>query len=370
MLKQFGMRIAAMAVVSALCAGVTLAYGIPNISYKAVTSNEPVIMTVDGDPVHQDEYKAYLKYNKTYMETMLAMYGMDPSTLWTDPDTGASFTQQLFEMADQQAAYLRVVNNEFEDKGLKLTRQEREDAYQSKRDAIQSIGGEEMFEMWLEQNGFTQRIYDNTVAAAAYLDAIEEAYYGEDGLIVPLADQMAKFNEDYLCAKHILIKSTDDAGQPLTGDALAEAETKANEALQAALAGEDFDTLISKYGEDPGMTYYPDGYVFTEGEMVEPFYEGAKALQPGEISTELVKSDFGWHIIQRLPLTKQQLQDNAEIREMIIVELAGKSFTEEMDALLSAVTIEHTEAYGEQNYENLMAIVGEDAAAEPAADAE
>ena len=124
-----------------------------------------------------------------------------------------------------------------------------------------------MFEQWMETNGFTEQIYDNTVAASAYLDAIEDAYYGENGTVVPLADQVAKFNEDYVCAKHVLISSTDDEGNELTGDALTEAQAKANEVLEKAKSGTDFDTLIAQYNEDPGMQYYPDGYVFTEGKM-------------------------------------------------------------------------------------------------------
>lgn len=359
MIKTFGKRLAAMAVVSALCAGVTLTYGIPNIKYKPVKSNEPVMITVDGDPVHQDEYTAYLKYNKSYMESVMAMYGYDADTMWNG-ESSDMFIQQLFDMADQQAAYLRVVNNEFNQLGLKLSRQAREDAYEDKHISILQIGGQEMFEQWMETNGFTEQIYDNTVAASAYLDAIEDAYYGENGTVVPLADQVAKFNEDYVCAKHVLISSTDDEGNELTGDALTEAQAKANEVLEKAKSGADFDTLIAQYNEDPGMQQYPDGYVFTEGEMVDAFYQGAKALEPGEISPELVKTDFGWHIIQREPLTGEQLMDDANqaIRTQIITELAGKSFDEEMSSKLEAAQIEHTENYGEATYENLMNLIG------------
>lgn len=361
MIKSFAKRFVAMAVVSAVCAGVTLAYGVPNIAYKPIQSNEPVLLTVDGDAVHQDEFRAYLMYNKSYMESMLSMYGYDTSTLWNDAESGAAFTEQLFEMADAQAAYLRVVNSEFNKLGLKLSRQEREDAYAQKQESIASIGGEEMFQQWMEINGFTEQLYDNTVATSFEQSAIRDAYYGENGTRATLADQLARFNENYLCAKHILVKSVDDAGNELTGDALAAAQAKANEALEKVKAGEDFDTLIKQYNEDQGMDYYADGYVFTEGEMVDEFYEGTKALQPGETSPELVKSSFGWHIIKRLPLTEAQLEENDDIRTQIIVSLTDKSFDDEMNALLEAAQIEHTADYGEPTYENLMKIIGTEA---------
>ena len=69
-------------------------------------------------------------------------------------------------------------------------------------------------------------------------------------------------------AKHILIS----ADESLSEDELAEKEKLANEVYEKAAAGEDFDSLIKEYGEDPGMESNPDGYTFGDGEMVEEFY--------------------------------------------------------------------------------------------------
>jgi len=73
----------------------------------------------------------------------------------------------------------------------------------------------------------------------------------------------------------------------------------ANELLLRAHAGEDFDMLIREYGQDPGMMTSPNGYTFTEGVMVDVFYEATKTLAIGEIS-DLVPSFFGYHIIKRI----------------------------------------------------------------------
>ena len=356
MIKTFGKRIAAMVVASAVVAGVTVTYGIPNIKYKEIKSSEPVVMTVNGDEIHMDEFRAYLKYNKSYMENMLSYYGMD-DTIWSDPTMGEMMVGQLFESANQQAIEIHTVKQEFEKLGLKLSREEREQAQQEKMDTIEQMGGQELFEQWLQSIGYNDTMYDNTIAISKYANAIQDAYYGENGTKTNTQAIVDKFNETYLCAKHILVQSIDGSGNPLTGDALAAAQSKAQEALEKVKAGEDFDTLIAQYNEDPGMEMYPEGYVFTEGEMVDEFYQGTKALEPGQTSTELVESGYGWHIIQREPLTAEQLNDT--IREQLVQEITGQSFVDEIQNLMSEVDVQYTDTYGEKTYDNLMQILGD-----------
>ena len=356
MIKTFGKRIAAMVVASAVVAGVTVTYGIPNIKYKEIKSSEPVVMTVNGDEIHMDEFRAYLKYNKSYMENMLSYYGMD-DTVWSDPSMGEMMVGQLFESANQQAIEIHTVKQEFEKLGLKLSREEREQAQQEKMNTIEQMGGQEPFEQWLQSMGYDDAMYDNTVAISKYANAIQDSYYGDNGTKTNTKAIMDKFNETYLCAKHILVQSIDGSGNPLTGDALAAAQSKAQEALEKVKAGEDFDTLIAQYNEDPGMEMYPDGYVFTEGEMVDEFYQGAKALEPGQTSSDLVQSSYGWHIIQREPLNADQLTDT--IREQLVQEITGQSFVDEIQTLMSQADVQYTDAYGEKTYDNLMQILGE-----------
>lgn len=357
MIKTFGKRILSMVVASAVVAGVTVTYGIPNIKYKEIKSSEPVVMTVNGDPVHVDELRAYLKYNKMSMENMLSYYGMDDS-IWSDPTMGTMMIDQLFQTASQQAIEVRTVNQEFKNLGLKLTRAESEAAQERMEADVALFGGQEAFQAWLDSVGYTKDIYTNLMAISAYAGAIQDAYYGDNGTKTNTQAIMDAFNDSYLCAKHILVQSIDSSYNPLTGDALTAAQNKANEALEKANAGEDFDSLIAQYNEDPGMEMYPEGYVFTEGDMVDEFYQGAKALEPGQTSTSLVESSYGWHIIQREPLTEDQLTE--DIKTALIQQITGKSFLDEITALMDAAEVEYTEEYGEPTYDNLMKLLGEE----------
>ena len=106
-----------------------------------------------------------------------------------------------------------------------------------------------------------------------------------EGMTVPEEQIKEHFIKSYMRAKHILVED-----KALAGDI-----------LKKAKGGEDFDKLIAEYNTDPGMPSYPDGYIFTDGAMVEPFENCVKSLKPDEIG--ICESAYGWHIIKRLSLT-------------------------------------------------------------------
>ena len=122
--------------------------------------------------------------------------------------------------------------------------------------------------------------------------------------------------------KHILISLTDEQKQEIkdlrndddeavaaTADAkraefLATIQEEADAALAAVEAGGDFDALIAEYGDDPGMTYdyYADGYLTYVGNpnYVAEFTAACDGLTEDGMTTGLVASDFGYHIIRRV----------------------------------------------------------------------
>ncbi len=113
---------------------------------------------------------------------------------------------------------------------------------------------------------------------------------------------------NYVSAKHILIG--------FEGRTKTQAKKLADEVYKKAKKGSDFDKLIEEYGEDPGMTAYPEGYTFTAGEMVEEFEEAAFTLDEGKIS-EIVETSYGYHIIKRIPLIDADEETIAKMAEEI-----------------------------------------------------
>lgn len=83
-----------------------------------------------------------------------------------------------------------------------------------------------------------------------------------------------------------------------------EKRAKAEQILSRAKAGEDFAKLANEFSEDPGNKppgSEPQGGLYkdvTKGKMVPAFEAAALALEPGQISPDLVETPYGFHIIK------------------------------------------------------------------------
>lgn len=121
-----------------------------------------------------------------------------------------------------------------------------------------------------------------------------------------------KAKGEKISAKHILFNTIDETTyQPLADEEIEKVKKKAEDTLNKIKAGEDFDTLMNELSQDPGLASYPDGYTFGKGEMVEEFEKAAFALKENEVS-ELINTDFGIHIIKRVPLTLSETDIETE----------------------------------------------------------
>lgn len=119
-------------------------------------------------------------------------------------------------------------------------------------------------------------------------------------------------------ARHILIRVDKDA----PSEAVKAAEDKARELL-ARLKSQpaDFAKLAQQHSQDPGSAAKGgDLGFFGRGMMVKPFEEAAFALKENQIS-DLVRSDFGFHIIQLNEIRPAQVRPLEAVRDEIVAEL-------------------------------------------------
>ena len=139
-------------------------------------------------------------------------------------------------------------------------------------------------------------------------------------------------------ASHILLVVAKDAS-----DAdIAKVETKAKEILSQVKANpKTFVELAKKHSQDPGSAQKGgDLEWFGKGMMVKPFEDAVFSLKQDQIS-EVVRSDFGLHIIRVTGIKAERVVPLGEVRSDIAAEVkreaSTRKFAEAVDAFNNTV---------------------------------
>src|SRR5216683_6287633 len=140
-------------------------------------------------------------------------------------------------------------------------------------------------------------------------------------VVVPAVDVDRSYNnsiEQYTTpeqvrASHILLKTEgkDDAA----------VKAKAADVLKQVKAGADFAELAKKHSEDEASAKNGgDLDYFGKGKMVPEFDQAAFSMQRGQIS-ELVKTQYGYHIIKVVDKKTATTRSLADVRQQITDQL-------------------------------------------------
>lgn len=174
---------------------------------------------------------------------------------------------------------------------------------------------------------------------------LRELYFGENSGHYPTDAEVMAYLEEAgrYRAKHILLATIDlSTREPLDEETIAQKKATADDLLSQLRAAEDpialFDDLMHQYSEDTGLEANPEGYTTSKGKMVAPFEEAALALKNGEIS-EVVESDFGYHIILRLPMNPDEFR----------TDCVNYLFQQSLDQERERLGVEKTDAFGKIN---------------------
>jgi hypothetical protein len=143
----------------------------------------------------------------------------------------------------------------------------------------------------------------------ALMQAIEpqlekETEYSDEEVTAYYSLQAPQGNLDEIHTAHILFATTPipSPTDPTGGAAPdpAKEREQAEQVLARVRAGEDFAALAEEFSDDPGSKVKGGDLDWTKRfTLVPEFEEVAYKLQPGQVS-DIVKSDFGFHIIKML----------------------------------------------------------------------
>lgn len=183
---------------------------------------------------------------------------------------------------------------------------------------------EKEFESQLSKQGITEKdfrkYYKNSLVVTKFLNShvLNNISAGEGEAKKYFEENPGEFTakEGQIRARHILVETESEAG------ALLEKLKKGVDF--AKLARENSTCPSSKSGGDLGF--------FSRGSMVEGFEDTAFGLNVNELS-EPLRTQFGWHIIQRLPSSMKF----SEAREMIIRKIGNEEKKEQLRSYVKSL---------------------------------
>ena len=209
-----------------------------------------------------------------------------------------------------------------------------------------------------------------------YSDLFTEIY-GEQGSKLS-DDKVQAYAEenDYITSAHILLLTSEtvtdadgkSSSKELSDEQKAEKKAKAEELCAELKAITDdterwtrFKELMNEYSEDTGLPQFPEGYCFTKGSMVTEYDDASRALKEYEVS-DVVESQFGYHVIMRLPTKGTDLVSYRNGYTQSVVPLTYLAAPVEFDADIadwaSSADIKYTKLYDSIDFSQFITSAG------------
>ena len=308
-------------------------------------TSETVMLTVNGSEITAGDLFFWLSQSASQAASYSQALGEETLDWSAEAGDGMTMAEYVKKNAKDQAVLYNVVAAKARENGFEFTQEDKAAYEEELAQAKEDLGGEEVYLNWLNKNCLTEAGMEELSSVGVLFNHMLDGLFKDGSEYAPTEEDLLTYaaENDLLYAKHILFMTQDTAtGEALSADEIAAQRTKAEDILAQLQAIQDpeelektFDTLMNENSEDTGLAANPDGYLFTAGQMVEPFEEGTRALDYGQISG-IVESDYGYHIILRLDPTAS---------ESLRSQWAVQRLNELVDQWVNEAEVEETEAF-------------------------
>lgn len=321
------------------------------------------IINVNGEDITQAQYDALNKKIMASPQVVIAMqFNKDPNGL---------FPLIIKDRVVNELIVKTLIEQEVKKHNITVSKEEINAAREK---LVNDLGGEENYKELVKLNGKTEKIIREDLAQEIKVDKLVRAVKPFE-----IADSEAKkyYNAnkakfDYperVKASHILIEANPDVikkdiidkdkNGKLSGAQIDEKVTeRMNEILETAKKikaeaeanPDDFAKLAQKYSADKGSAKQGgDLGFFPKGQMVPEFEKAAFSLQIGKIS-DIVKSQYGYHIIVVTDRAKAGLAPYESVKNDIVAFLEQQKKVEVLKDLLEGLKNEAKITYSDESY--------------------
>jgi len=283
-----------------------------------------VVAKVNNQVIIREEFMESFELYKNSYENQ---YGKD---VWDQDIEGRKLIDVVKGQVVEKMIMDKLILEEAAQQGIQVAQEEVEEEVKNFKEYV---GNDEKFEEFLTTQNMSEEKFKEQVKENLIIFKYREKVVGD----VKISDQdvrayydsnIKEFKADQVKASHILVNTEEEAGT----------------VLEKVEKGEDFNKLAEEYSVDPSAkTNKGDLGYFGYGEMAQPFEEAAFALDVGEVS-DIVKTQFGYHIIK---VTDKQIVDPTPFEEVkegiedrLLYDAREKKFNEIIRELREQAEIE------------------------------
>lgn len=254
---------------------------------KVNFSDSTVAATVNGQAIFYQERDLAVKQ-------FLLRLGKDPDFFVNQQKDTAVYRQALDWLIS-----VRLLAQEANKSKIKIEPHEVDLAVNNFKRTFPS---EQKFLEYLTQNRLTMEKFTNNLTDELKVQKLLDQNITSKIAAVTDQDALQYYNEhgdrylqpEQIRVHHILFKITN----PKDEKQVNVAESKARRILEKIKKGSNFEDMARQYSDDPSAFKGGDLGFFAQGDMIKEFEDAAFALKAGEVSSNLVKTQLGFHIIK------------------------------------------------------------------------
>ena len=271
-----------------------------DVALAEIVSVEGTLATVNGQEITWADYEPELRQT---LYGVTQQYGVD----WNQPENIAllgTLQDQVLQTVIDRTLLRQVAADE----GIEVSESDLQTRVEAEKQTVMDSGLFSSWDQFLEQAGLSEEYFARLMEDDELVNKVSEAHG-------PAREA------EQVHARHILV--ADEA----TGE----------QVLARLDAGEDWAALAQEYSQDTSnKDSGGDLGWFPRGMMVPEFEEAAFSLEPGKTS-DLVQTDFGYHIIQVLEKGTRELDE--QIYNSLVQQAFGQWLDEQKAAAQVAIVV-------------------------------